>query len=145
MIRRLLLAVTLTAALAACGSSSGEPEAEYSLSWDGPTWPTVGPPTPIIPTTPPLPEAKDGQNYEACNDGNCEVLIRKTAVITIGGEKNSATVKDGVIRLVRKNGSITLGGVGGVVLWGDGTGPLHRATLTFSEGDTVVMAIVTRR
>lgn len=150
VIRRALIALTLLAGLTACGGSVDEPGANTpppSAVSSTPPAPTTSPApiTPPAPTTPAFPKAKDGQNYKACNDGNCEVLIHKKAVITISGEKNTATVKDGGVSLVSKNGSISLGGVGGVVSWGNGNGPPHTATLKAAEGDTVIMVIITRR
>lgn len=92
-----------------------------------------------------MPTAKDGQNYKACNDGNCEVVIQKKAVITLNGEKNTATVKDGSVRLASANGYVSLGGLGGSVSWSNGNGPTHSATLNYAEGDVVIMVIRTQR
>lgn len=121
--------MTLTAALAACTSTStGKPSTPPSLT---------------TPTTPAFPTAKDGQNYKACNDGNCEVLIRKTAIITLNGEKNTATVQDGGLRLADSDGYVSLSGGSGVS-WGNSGGPVHGATLKASDGDTVIVIITTR-
>ncbi|TDD56354.1 hypothetical protein E1263_25270 [Kribbella antibiotica] len=154
MIRRVLLATVLTAALAACGSSADEPQAQPSATFEVPGATTPVTPSALPPSSPPastpapstpaFPSAKDGQNYKACNDGNCEVLIRKTAVITLNGEKNTATVKDGGVRLASKTGYVSLGGLGGAVSWSS-NGPTHMATLKAAEGDTVIIVIKTRR
>ncbi|GAA3149948.1 hypothetical protein GCM10010530_81450 [Kribbella aluminosa] len=108
------------------------------------------------------PTAKDGQNYKACTDGTCEVLIRKNAVINLKGDKFTATVAKGTLKLTDSKGYISLsqsgtsssrsgnGSVGGVagglaaVSWSDGDGPVHIATLTYAEGDTVVVMLTKR-
>ncbi len=110
---------------------------------DPPT--STAPTAPPTPTTPSFPTAKDGQNYKACNDGNCEVLIRKTAVLTLNGQKNTATVKDGGVRLTSGSGYVSLSGLDGYVSWSNGNGPTHSATLKAAEGDTVILVISTRR
>jgi hypothetical protein len=134
----------LTAGLAACGGSTDKPQVQTSVTFEREP---AGPTTPVTPSPvpPALPTAKDGQNYKACNDGNCEVLIRKTAVITLNGEKNTATVKDGSVRLTHGSGYVSLGGLGGAVTWYHDDGPTHSASLKYAEGDTVIMVIRTQR
>jgi hypothetical protein len=122
--------MTLTAALAACTSTStGKPSTPPSLT---------------TPTTPTFPTAKDGQNYKACNDGNCEVLIRKSATIILNGETNIATVQDGSLRLADSDGYVSVSGGSTGVSWGNSGGPVHDATLKASDGDTVIVIITTR-
>jgi len=131
------------AVVTACGGAAETPP------------PTAGTPPSALTTPPPsasstpppsaFPTAKDGQNYKACNDGNCEVLIRKHAVLTLNGQKNTATVKDGGVRLTSGSGYVSLSGLGGYVSWSNGNGPTHSATLKAAEGDTVIMVISTRR
>jgi hypothetical protein len=107
--------------------------------------------------------AKDGQNYKACDDGTCEVLIRGKATLNLTGSKFTATVADGTLKLTDSKGYISLsrngsgasrsggGSAGGVaggiaaVSWSDQGGPVHIATLTYAEGDTVVVALTTRK
>ena len=143
--------MTLTAALAACSSSTGKPETAGSGSTTAPTrrvpsepLPPSTPPSLTTPTTPAFSTAKDGQNYKACNDGNCEVLIRKTATITLNGEKNTATVQDGSLRLADSDGYVSLSGGSTGVSWGNSGGPIHGAILKAGDGDTVIVIITTR-
>ncbi|WP_427888600.1 hypothetical protein ACQHIV_35110 [Kribbella sp. GL6] len=107
--------------------------------------------------TPVVPAAKDEQNYKACTDGTCEVLVRAKAVINLNGDKFTATVAKGTLKLTDSRGYISLsrtgtsssrsgsGSVGGVagglaaVQWNDDGGPVHIATLTYAAGDTVVV------
>lgn len=90
-------------------------------------------------------------------DGICEVLVRTKAVINLNGDKFTATVAKGTLKLTDAKGYISLsrtgssssrrgnGSVGGAaggiaaVQWNDGDGPVHIATLTYAEGDTVIV------
>ena len=112
--------------------------------------------------SPTLPVAKDGQNYTACADGVCEVLIRQKAVLNLNGDKFTATVADGTLKLTDSKGYISLsrngsdvsrsggGSAGGVagglaaVSWSEQGGPLHIATLTYAEGDAVIVSFTTK-
>lgn len=111
---------------------------------------------PVSPTVPP---AKDGQNYQACVDGTCEVLIRKTAALNLRGDKFTATVAGGTLKLTDAKGYISLskngsdasrsgggsvGGANGGVSWNDQDGPVHVATLAYAEGDTVIVSFLTK-
>lgn len=109
-----------------------------------------------------VPAAKDGQNYRACDDGICEVMIRTKAVLNLKGDKFTATVADGTLKLTDMNGYISLsrtgsdvsrsggGSAGGVagglsaVSWNAQGGPLHIATLTYAEGDSVIVSFTTK-
>src|SRR5689334_14532051 len=111
-----LAAVLALAVVTGCGGSA-ERTPPPSASTALPSAPSTPPPSlpstppPSLPSTPPpsaFPTAKDGQNYKACNDGNCEVLIRKHAVLTLNGQKNTATVKDGGVRLTSGSGYVSL-------------------------------------
>ncbi|MFD7156849.1 hypothetical protein ACFV9C_19770 [Kribbella sp. NPDC059898] len=151
--------------LAACGGStkSGTP-APTSAPSSGPSTaaPSTTPPSSTASSTtatptPAVPAAKDGQNYKACVDGACEVLVRAKALIDLNGDKFTATVAKGTLKLTDSHGYISLsrtgssssrtgnGSVGGVagglaaVQWNDGNGPVHIATLTYAEGDTVIV------
>lgn len=91
------------------------------------------------------------------------MLIRGKATLNLTGSKFTATVADGTLKLTDSKGYITLGrngsgasrsgggSAGGVaggiaaVSWSDQGGPLHIATLTYAEGDTVVVALTTRK
>ncbi|GAB3927907.1 hypothetical protein GCM10029976_024800 [Kribbella albertanoniae] len=84
--------------LAACGSSGDQvattPSASVptasattpSESSPAPT-PTPAPPTKPKPkpTPKPVPKAKDGSNYAACSDSNCEVLLRPSTTLRFRG------------------------------------------------------------
>jgi hypothetical protein len=66
--------------------------------------PRCEPPTPASPSarpskppTTPLPTAADGENYAACADGNCEVLVKKSAQITVKNKLLTVTVTNGVV------------------------------------------------
>lgn len=152
VISRGLVAAALLATLVACDSSE-TPR----------TTKPVGSPT--ITSTPSqavVPAAKDGQNYKACNDGTCEVLIRKKAVLNLRGDKFTATVAAATLKLTDSNGYIALsrngtdvsrsggGSAGGVaggiaaVSWSSQSGPLHIATLTYAEADTVIVSFTTK-
>lgn len=113
------------------------------------------------PSLPAAPKAKDGQNYQACTDGTCQVLIRKKAALNLNGDKFTATVAKGTLKLTDSKGYISLsqngsgasrsggGSVGGVagglagVSWRDAGRPAHTATLSYAEGDTVVVNLTT--
>jgi hypothetical protein len=169
VIARGLVVAGLLAMLVACGNSkdsAGTPQTSTTASPVGspmisptPTKPTLQPPSPL----PPIPTAKDGQNYKACNDGVCEVLIRTKAVLNLNGDKFTATVARGTLKLTDSKGYISLsrsgsdvsrsggGSAGGVaggiaaVGWSDQGGPQHTATLTYAEGDTVIAAFTSTK
>ncbi|MET7277759.1 hypothetical protein ABZS29_05960 [Kribbella sp. NPDC005582] len=152
MIRRGVVALMLPVALAVVTACGGAAEKTPPPTANNPPSALTTPPPSTLTTPPPstsppsaFPTAKDGQNYKACNDGNCEVLIRKHAVLTLSGQKNTATVKDGGVRLTSGSGYVSLSGLGGYVSWSNGNGPTHSATLKAAEGDTVIMVISTRR
>ncbi|MER7248537.1 hypothetical protein [Kribbella sp. NPDC000426] len=155
----------LLATLVACGSSkdsAGTPQTSTTAASPSASpiiSPSQQPPTPV----PPIPPAKDGQNYKACVDGTCEVMIRTKAVLNLNGDKFTATVAKGTLKLTDSHGYISLsqngtdvsrsgggtaGGVAGgiaAVSWSDQGGPQHTATLTYAEGDIVVAAFTTTK
>ncbi|WP_134131637.1 hypothetical protein [Kribbella pratensis] len=149
MITRGIAGLVLMFALVACGGS-GKSETPPSGTPAG------------TPTSAAVPAAEDGQNYQACVDGVCEVMIRKKAVINLKGAKFTATVADGTLKLTDSKGYISLsrsgsdvsrsggGSAGGVagglaaVSWSDQGGPLHIATLTYAEGDAVIVSFTTK-
>ncbi|MFF0265164.1 hypothetical protein [Kribbella sp. NPDC004536] len=150
MILRGVLVLAVLAAAAGC-SSNGAPRSVPSTS--------VKPAESTKPPSPVVPAAKDGQNYKACVDGNCQVLIRKKAVINLRGDKFTATVTAGTLKLTDAKGYISLsktgsdasrsgggsvGGGNGGVSWNDQDGPLHVATLTYADGDTVIVNFLTK-
>jgi len=106
--------------------------------------PTAAPstPTPTPMPTPSFPTAKDGQNYKACADGNCEVLLSSKAVIGLHVKKYNATVKSGTVRLESGSGYVSLSGFGNVS-WSN-NGPVYSATLKAAEGDTAILIIRSR-
>ncbi|EFL33582.1 predicted protein [Streptomyces viridochromogenes DSM 40736] len=62
-------------------------------------------------------EAADGDDFAACSDGACEVLVTSTADITANGVTVHVSVDDSVT--FRTPGTITnLGGRGGVAQFG---------------------------
>lgn len=107
--------------------------------------------TPTPTPTPTFPTAKDGQNYTACSDGNCEVLVRKAAQITLDRRKVNMTVADGRITITnaRKDGgsnfTVSVQGTAGVATWGSLGGPMHSASLKAAEGTTAIVILKTRR
>lgn len=108
-----------------------------------PTPATPRPPSPIRPSTPTAqPIAKDGQNYKACADGNCEVLVRKAASFTLSGERVKVTVADGTVKVTTKNGYISISG-GGLGTWNNANGPLHTVSLKSAEGSTAIIRLTT--
>jgi hypothetical protein len=169
MITRGVIALTLLAAVAGCSShgtmrpvtipsQSGPSQSSSAASPSGGSTPTAPSSSPTS-TPPALPAAKDGQNYKACNDGNCEVLIRKKAALNLHGDKFTATVASGTLKLTDSKGYISLskngsdssrsgngsvGGGAGGVSWNDGDGPVHVATLTYAEGDVVIVSFMTK-
>lgn len=142
--------MALVAATAGC-SSGGTPQPSASASQS------------TKPETPAVPAAKDGQNYQACTDGTCEVLIRQKATLNLNGDKFTATVVAATLKLTDSHGYISLsrdgtdvsrsggGSAGGVaggfaaVSWSNQNGPQHIATLTYAEGNTVIVAFTTRK
>ncbi|MFB6724756.1 hypothetical protein ACFCV3_31560 [Kribbella sp. NPDC056345] len=98
------LAVTRTAVLAvavlmlaACGSSGDQvttPSASVPTASATPPPKSSPTPTPTptakptpkpTPTPKPVPKAKDGSNYAACSDSNCEVLLRPSTTLRFRG------------------------------------------------------------
>ncbi|MGZ0150796.1 hypothetical protein ACXJJ3_27305 [Kribbella sp. WER1] len=148
---------TLLAVAAGCGADHPAAQPSPSQPSASPTVvqsSTVATPTPPSPA---VPAAKDGQNYKACVDGTCEVLVRSKAAINLSGDTFTATVAKGTLKLTDSRGYISLsrtgvsssrsgsGGVGGAAggiaaaSWNDEDGPVHTATLTYAEGDTVIV------
>jgi hypothetical protein len=167
VIARGLIALAALSALAACSNSADESDSPNTPSTSQASSPTSSPtstpsasqPSTPSPTTPPVastpsstpsspptgtpfPQAKDGQNYKACNDGNCEVLIRKVAKLTIDGDKYTATVVKGTLKITSNSGYVSISG-GGLASWSNGNGPLHSASLKAVDGDTAVVILRT--
>ncbi|HZX06195.1 hypothetical protein [Kribbella sp.] len=150
-------AVVLLFTLTACGGGKTvSPPQSPSIAA-----PSVAPSSVVsnTPSSPAVPAAKDGENYRACADGTCEVLIRKQAVITLNGDKFTATVAKGTLKFTDAKGYISVsrsgtdasrsggGSVSGVaggiaaVSWHDDGRPTHIATLTYAAGDTVIVKL----
>jgi hypothetical protein len=129
-------------ALGACSAGNGEPPSSTAVS--APEMPVEPSGLPMESSTPSptFPTAKDGQNYAACSDGNCEVLLRSKAVITLHGKKYNATVKSGTVRLESGSGYVSLSGFGNVT-WSN-NGPVYNATLKAAEGDTAILILTSR-
>ena len=91
------------------------------------------------------------------------MLIRTKAALNLKGDKFTATVANGTLKLTDAKGYISLGrdgsgasrtgggSVGGVaggiaaVSWHDQGSPSHTATLSYAEGNTVVAAFTTTK
>jgi hypothetical protein len=159
VIARGLIAVTLLSALVACGNSTDKSESPTTPTTSqasspstpgGGTVPPASTPPPVtpppttatVPSKTPFPTAKDGRNYKACNDGKCEVLIRKAASFTLQGKKVQATVVKGTLKLTFATGYVSMSGTG-YSSWSDG-GPTHSATLKASDGDNAILILTTR-
>lgn len=142
--------MTLVLAMSACSPGNDATDQPPSPQQTASASASVTPPastTPAEPSTPPLPTAKDGQNYKACTDGNCEVLIEKTATLTIDGKKVTATVEDGYVQLVQRGPDgfqVGVSGSGGTS-WGDSNGPRHSLSLKAADGTTAVVVLTTTR
>lgn len=158
VIVRGVLGVVAVLVLGACSSGNDSTGAPTSTSVSTPEMPVepsglpLNPsttPTAAAPTTTPLPTAKDGTNYAACTDGNCEVLVRKAATLTIDGEKVRVTVADGWIELTNRtrpggNGfEVSVRG-SGVSSWTSNGGPVHTVATKSAEGTTGVLILRTR-
>lgn len=76
------LTAALSLALTACGGS--EPEA--APTGPEPTGRSVEDRTPPTPMPVPFPEAADGEDYGACFDGDCEVLVTEGVEIELDDE-----------------------------------------------------------
>ncbi|RZU19674.1 hypothetical protein EV645_1891 [Kribbella rubisoli] len=98
--------------------------------------------TPVARSSTP-PAAKDGQNYKACADGNCEVLIRGSAVITVYGVQFTFKVAGDTFDERGGDGFLHLSGTGGPFPVGGFTGASPTLKVPFHEGDTAVVAITT--
>jgi hypothetical protein len=88
----------------------------------------------------PLPAAADGGNYQACVDGTCEVLVNKSATITVRGVRFGVEVNNGYVAFSRDSGDyfyITLSEVG-PVRWGPENSWVQ-AQLTGVNGTSAVM------
>jgi hypothetical protein len=104
--------------------------------------PTEEPTTPT-PAPPSLPAAKDGENYAACADGTCEVVIRQAATITLDGKKVAVTVVDESIKLKGPSFEISVKG-SGVSSWGSMDGPTHSASVKAADGTTAILVLQSR-
>ncbi|WP_132147241.1 hypothetical protein [Kribbella antiqua] len=125
MIKRGLLGLTLVLALRACSSGTDTPAGGDSSS-----------------ETPSL-TAADGKNYAACDDGNCEVLIEKSATLTIGGKQVDATVADGYVQLAERGADgfkVGVSGSGGTG-WGGSDGTTYSLSLKGAAGTTAVIVL----
>jgi len=92
----------------------------------------------------PFPTAANGQDYAACADGNCEVLVRESATLTVEGQKVAVTVADGTVRLTGRhaNGSeldLSVSG-NGVAGWGSGDRS-HELTITAADDSAALLRL----
>lgn len=88
------------------------------------------------------PTAKDAQNYAACADGNCEVLIRGAAAISVYGVLFTVTVAEDSFDARGGDGYLHVAGIGSSSLSGF-AGAEPTLEVTFHKGDTAVVAITT--
>lgn len=166
VIARGLIAVALLSALAACGNSTDQSDSPTSPT--SPSTSQSGSPTssatpsdtgvePLpsttatkaVPQKPAFPTAKDGQNYKACNDGNCEVLIRKKATLTVDGLKVVATAARNGVTLTGRysdGSSFEAGFTGrGSTSWGSASNrSAHTATLKTAVGTTAILILTSK-
>lgn len=78
------LTAALSLALTACGGTEPESAATPEAAPTGrASLERTAPPTPIAL---PFPEAADGEDYGACYDGDCEVLVTEGVVIELDDE-----------------------------------------------------------
>ncbi|MEU4607854.1 hypothetical protein AB0F43_33130 [Kribbella sp. NPDC023972] len=153
MIVRGVLGVMAVLALGACSSGN-----DTAAGGDSPATTSSAPtsevpsgtpmeepstPTPTPTPTPSFPTAKDGQNYAACSDGNCEVLIRKAATLKLDGKKVAVTVVDEAIKLKGPSFDISVKG-NGMSSWGSMGGPMHSAAVKAADGATAILILRTR-
>lgn len=139
---RALPALAAALTLAACGAdeeASPAPEAE-SLEEVSDLPSLAGSPSPT-PGEEPFPEAADGQDYSACADDDCEVLVVGQTTVDSGMGPLDVSVSDGSVTIV-SGGSIMSMGEGGTAMFGD-TLTIDilaveddRAVLEFSPGRT---------
>ncbi|ADB33519.1 hypothetical protein Kfla_4489 [Kribbella flavida DSM 17836] len=61
--------------------------------------PSTSSTAPTTPPTTPLPLAADGENYQACTDGNCEVLVKQSARFAVKGKLLTVTVTNGEVNV----------------------------------------------
>lgn len=135
-----VLGLALVLTLGACSSGADKPAADKPAVGE-----TAGEPAPTSAgsSSTPLPAAADGQNYRACIDGDCEVLVRKSAELTLGKDKLDVTVSNASVRITDGDGYVSIGG-GGVSSWGPSGGPLHTASLKAADGDTAIVVLTTQ-
>ncbi|MEV8374362.1 hypothetical protein AB0P21_16585 [Kribbella sp. NPDC056861] len=103
--------------------------------------------TPIAPPTTPLPAAADGQNYQACADGNCEVLVKKSAKFAVKGKLLTITVVDGAVSVSNREadgGGFTTGlSLDGSSSWGT-AGALTSGKLTGLNASAAVVQLTSK-
>ena len=133
-----LAAVLVSTACSAAEEDPPEPETE-SLEQVTDLPSLAGTPSPT-PSEEAFPEAADGQDYGACADDECEVLVIGQTSIDSGMGPLSVSVADGSVTLV-SGGVIMSMGEGGTAVFGD--------TLTVDmvavEGDRAVLAFTPGR
>ncbi|WP_155057862.1 hypothetical protein [Streptomyces blattellae] len=79
---------------------------------------TSSSPSPSPATTGPLPEAEDGKNTAACEDGTCEILVTEPVDFVVGDWNLHVTVEDATVTLTNTNAS----GFVGMMSFGAGGG-----------------------
>ena len=92
----------------------------------------------------PLPPAADGSNLDACQDGQCQVMVTAPAEFMVRGVKTSITVKDGRITLRQTEGGsssqVTVSGPNGTSTVGTDEGQVT-VKLRGVSGNNVVLDI----
>lgn len=69
--------------------------------------------TPVRDPSKPLPKATDGTNTDACDDGECEILVTSEADITMNGLTVHVTVDENAVTLQAGGAVSRMGGEGG--------------------------------
>lgn len=138
---RALPALAAVLILTACGAAEEDPPAPERESLERVTdLPSLsGTPSPA-PSEEAFPAAADGQDYGACADDECEVLVVGQASIDSSMGPLSVSVADGSVTIV-SGGAVMSMGEGGTAMFGD--------TLTVDmaavEGDRAVLAFTPGR
>jgi hypothetical protein len=89
--------------------------------------------------TGPLPKAADGENTDACADGECEVLVTSPVRITANGLTVNVSVMSESVTFMTPSTVMTLGGQGGVAKFGDAL----QATVIALNKDGAVLKFTT--
>lgn len=91
--------------------------------------------------------AANGQNYSACKDGTCEVLIRKKATFIVRGDRLTITIANSMARIDQSgptgSGSMVLPVGSGGGSWSVSGGPTTSIALRTADGTSGIIVLVT--